>query len=401
MNNKYCKHCWPTKRRNHLILHFGYYLDNFTTTLSKPFKQLRKKGNTRQDYFWAIFLEFLSLFKIVQFIDEPDESKLYNRSLIFFKEAKKRNLNIKATKFLWKYVNEFKLVHNRKNYHYEGIPLTILKETDLDMDQKHNCKKILQKNNLPTAHGQLFTNITKAVKFGDEIGFPLVVKPYNASLSHHVTCQINTEEELLNAIKIAKKYTPAFIVEKHIEGSLFRASVVGKSHVFVCQKDRANIVGNGYSTIKELIDTKNAQINRGNTDQMNSTLHKIPINDALIVNLKNQGLNLKTILPKNNKIYLQDKYVLSHGCDIINCNELVHVKNKELFIKVANILQSDLARIDFICPDISKPHDEQETAILEVNSLPYIDMHQYPSHGDPEPVAEVVWDIVLNKLDYR
>ena len=169
----------------------------------------------------------------------------------------------------------------------------------------------------------------------------------------------------------------------------------------MCQKDRANIVGNGYSTIKELIDTKNAQINRGNTDQMNSTLHKIPINDALIVNLKNQGLNLKTILPKNNKIYLQDKYVLSHGCDIINCNELVHVKNKELFIKVANILQSDLAGIDFICPDISKPHDEQETAILEVNSLPYIDMHQYPSHGDPEPVAEVVWDIVLNKLDYR
>ena len=104
------------------------------------------------------------------------------------------------------------------------------------MDHKYNCKKLLQENNLPTAHGQLFTNTAKALKFGNKIGFPLVVKPYNGSLSHHVTCQIISEKELLNAIKIAKQYTPAFIVEKHINGGLFRASVVGKSHLFVCQK---------------------------------------------------------------------------------------------------------------------------------------------------------------------
>jgi len=203
---------------------------------------------------------------------------------------------------------------------------------------------------------------------------------------------------LLNAIKISKKYTPAFIVEKYFNGSLFRASVVGKRHVFVCQKERANVVGDGCSTIEKLIKMKNRHANRGDTDQINTTLHKIPINDVLIDNLKKQGLSLQSILPKNKKIYLQNKFVLSHGCDIINCNEIVHIKNKSLFLKVANILQSDLIGIDFICPDISKSYEEQETAILETNSLPYIDMHQYPSHGDPEPVAEIVWDMVLNKL---
>ena len=124
-------------------------------------------------------------------------------------------------------------------------------------------QKKLQKNNLPTAHGQIFTSKVKALKFGNKIGFPLVVKPYNASLSHHAICQIISEKELLNAIKIAKQYTPAFIVEKYISGSLFRASVVGKSHVFICQKDRANIIGDGYSTIEELINLKNSRINRG------------------------------------------------------------------------------------------------------------------------------------------
>ncbi len=112
-------------------------------------------------------------------------------------------------------------------------------------------------------------------------------------------------------------------------------------------------------------------------------------------------MNLETIVSEGTKMYLQDKYVLSHGCDVINCSKIVHSKNMDLFIRIANILRSDLIGVDFICPDISKPYTEQETAVLEVNSLPYIDMHQYPSDGEPEPVVEVVWDIVLSKLDNK
>ena len=41
-----------------------------------------------------------------------------------------------------KYVNEFKLIYKNKNYYYEGIPLTIFKETNFDIDHKYNCKKI-------------------------------------------------------------------------------------------------------------------------------------------------------------------------------------------------------------------------------------------------------------------
>lgn len=399
MNKKYCEYCLPTKRRSHLALHVDYYLDKAMIAVSKPLKYLFKKnGYNYQKYFGVMFLEFLSLFKIVNFVDKPDESKLFNRSLIFFKEAKKRNLNIKAIKILGKYKNEFKLVYKNKRYYYENIPLTIFQDANIEIDNKDIIKKILQKNNIPTIFGRLFTNADEALDFGNTIGFPLVVKPCSGSLSQHVTCPVISEAELINAIKIAKEYTPAFIVEKYIDGKLFRASVVGRSHVFACQKDKANIVGDGHSTIEGLINTKNTHTNRGDVGQMNSTLHKIPINDDLINNLKDRGLSLKSMLPKDEKIYLQNKFVLSHGCDIINCNEIVHDKNRELFLKVANILQSDLVGIDFICPDIGKSYEEQETAILETNSLPYIDMHQYPSHGNPDPVAETVWDMVLDKL---
>ena len=226
-----------------------------------------------------------------------------------------------------------------------------------------------------------------------------MVKPSKGSLSHHVTCPINSEVELQGAIIIAQKYRPAFIIEKFITGNLFRATVVGRKLAFVCQKEKANIVGDGHLTIEELIKLKNSYADRGDTHQMNTTLHKISMDDELIKNLAEQKLNLTSILAINKKIYLYNKFTLSYGCDIIGCGEKVHADNNALFIKIANVLETDLVGIDFICADISKPYQEQETAVLECNSLPYIDMHQHPSHGRSEPVAEMVWDIVLDRLD--
>ncbi len=402
MKNKYCKYCWPTKRKSHFFNHFEYYINRIIAPILTPLRYLFFKNAKNKrffyDYIWNALVNCLSLVKIMDLTDNPDETKLYNRSLIFFREAKKRGLNIKTIKFLGKYINDFKLTHNNKNYYYEGIPLTIFYNNNC-YDDKFFLKQLLQKYDIPTPQGELFANAKKALHFGKTIGFPLVVKPVNGSLSHHIICPIDSEEKLLAAVEVAQKYRPDFIVEKYVEGNLFRATVVGKKFVFICQKDKANIIGDGHLTIEKLIKTKNNNINRGDIHQKNTTLHKIPIDHTLIENLKDQKLNLQSILPKNKKIYVQNKFILSHGCDVLNCGENTHIDNKNLFIKIASILKADLIGIDFICPDINKSYKEQKTAILECNSLPYIDMHQCPSHGRSEPVAKIVWDIVLSRLN--
>jgi len=405
MKKNYCPHCWPSKRKYHCIFHIEYYvsgfgrcLDKIVTTFLKPIHFLTRKGNFQEDVFWMFFLELLSLIKIVQFIDKPDESKIYNRSLIFFKEAKRRNIPIQAIKVFGKYVNHFRFIYNKRKYYYEGIPVTMFQTEEFEMDNKDKCKRLLNNNNLPIANGKMFTNLKGAMEYGLTLGFPLVVKPYNASLSHHVTCRIKSQKSLLEAIMLAKQYCPAFIVERYIEGKLYRASVVGKKYIFICQKDRANIVGDGNNTIGKLIENKNDHIYRGDKDQMNFTLHKIPFDNILESRLKAEGYTLNTVLPENKKLYLQDKYILTCGCDIINCKEHCHADNRDLFFKTARILGSDLVGIDFICQNIGESHKLQQAAILEVNSLPYIDMHQYPSHGSPEAVSAVVWDFVLSKI---
>ena len=144
MNDKYCEHCWPTKRRSHFLLHFDYYLEKIIATISKPLKYF-KKSQSLQNHFLVIFLDLLSFVKIVSFEEEPDESKLYNRSLIFLKEAKKRGLDVKTVKVLGKYIDEFKLIHKNKKYYYEGIPLTLFEKTAFEIDDKDYVKKYCKK----------------------------------------------------------------------------------------------------------------------------------------------------------------------------------------------------------------------------------------------------------------
>lgn len=403
MTKKYCSHCLPTKRKSHFPFHLEYYLEK----AKSPFDRLKwgasqdisKLGrNITTNSLWGIFLEFLSLFKIVRFTSTPDESKLHNLALIFFNEAKKRDIDIKVVKLFGRHLNEFKFRYKRKRYYYESIPLSMQKPS-FDVDNKYKVKTLLHEHNVPVPEGKIFISTAKATKFVESIGYPVVVKPVEGSLSWHVICPVKTDDELQRALKIVKKFRPDFIVEKYAEGELHRAAVVGQKHLFISKKEKANVVGDGASTIRVLIEEKNKDERRGHHSKKNTTLYEINVDEDLKQGLSSKGLSLVSVLSNNEKVYLHNKVTLSCGCDIINLSAEAHIKNKQLFLKVSKLLGTNLVGLDIICSDITKPYTEQNFVIIEANSLPHIDMHQNPSHGQESPVAEKIWDVMLEIID--
>ncbi|MFC1598038.1 hypothetical protein ACFL2M_00710 [Patescibacteria group bacterium] len=399
MDNEYCKHCWPTKRRNHVVPHVEFFIEKTLRPVEWLVDLVQGSPLSRlQPYISRALVGLFSVLRIVRFESEVDETQFHNRSLIFFQEARRRGLDIAAMKVFGRYVNEFRLRYDGKTYLYEGIPLKIRDYPVIDLDDKPTAKKFLKKHGVPVAKGGHFLSAKKALRYGRELGFPLVVKPSGGSLSYHTTLDINSDEDLARAIGVAKQYRPDIIVERFVDGHLYRASVIGRQGVFVCRKRRAHVVGDGHSTIAELIERKNHHPLRGATQQKNTTLHEIPLDDALQHNLEAQDLTLQSVSAADQTVFLQQKYVLSHGCDIIGATEQTHPKNQELFRRIAELLNTNLVGIDVICADISQPYTEQKFAVLETNSLPYIDMHQFPSHGEPDPVAAQVWDMVLAQI---
>ncbi|MFH1426121.1 MAG: hypothetical protein ABIG66_01670 [Candidatus Kerfeldbacteria bacterium] len=400
MENKYCIHCLPTKRRTHLHARIDFMVDHMLVPFEAvsrfaartPMRNLSSLAGRG-----AVFV--LSKLTVIRLARDVDEEKILNRSLIFFREAQRRQLDVRALTFFGRPMNEYVLFANGRRHHYECIPLKIRDPLIVNVDDKFRMKKLLADHAVPVAEGKRFYTARRAYNYGMHLGFPLVVKPNGGSLSCHTFVDINSEEELARAIRDCRAYRPDIIVERFIRGPLYRATVIGQRKVYVCRRDRANVVGDGDSTIRQLVEIKNADERRGKRGQPNVTLFEIPLDDVLERQLAQQALNLDSVPDVGQVVLLQPKHILSQGADVVNVIDDVHPENIQLFLDIARLLQTNLVGIDFICPEVNQPHTGQECAVLEANSLPYIDMHAFPSHGRPEPVASDAWDIVLEDLE--
>ena len=254
---------------------------------------------------------------------------------------------------------------------------------------------LLDENSIPVAQGSVCKNYQEALSCVRKIEFPVVVKPRTGSLSRHTTCNINTKEGLTEAVQVARMISNEFIVEKFIPGYIYRATVVDGEVVGVCKREAPNVIGDGISTINDLIHTKNQDPLRGDPHQKNFTLHKIQFGNKAEILLAEQGVALDETLPVNKKVYLHNKIILSCGADIHDVTDVVHPDNLTLFKKIYDLCRIPVIGIDVISRDISRSYLQEPCITLEINSLPYIDMHHYPTTGIPRDVAGKILDYCL------
>ena len=334
------------------------------------------------------------------------------RTATFINEAKKKNLEFEAFRGPFGYLNYFQMRFKRKNFLFEGLPRAEFLNSHKSqiIDDKYLVKKNLKKAGLPVLDGKAFWwfQKKKALKFATQLGFPLVVKPRKGSLSSHITTDVQDINSLIIAIDRAISYSPIFVIEKFLgpacgrvaggwrpQSYVYRATVIDFKKVFCVQQIPANIVGDGIHTIKELILIKNNDKKRGNSQQKDTILSKIVINETTEKLLQKRGYNFSTIPQKGEIIYLQRDSFLKLGGDLIEVTPLVNPDNLQLFQKVAKFFGTRLVGIDFLAEDISLSWKIQSSAILELNSLPCIEMHHFPSSGKPQNVAKEILKMVF------
>mgnify|MGYP001590155931 CR=1 FL=1 len=355
--------------------------------------------NIHRIVLYNLFRAFLVIRTLKEVDISDDDETLPNRTLVVAREAAKRGISVKSFKFLGKdRTNFFSIKIKNKKIIFEVLPTEdIAKISKIDFDDKYKLKQILKYNNLPRAEGGCFRKAQKALFYAKELGFPLVVKPKLGSLSKHITCNIQNEADLKKAIHIAQIINPEFIVEKFIKGDVHRVTLVGHKVAAGCMREAPNVIGDGMHTITELIGIKNEHPWRGEAHQKNFTLHKISADENTKSFLAKQGLALETVLPPGTKAYLHSKIILKGGADIHDKTDEIHPDNIALFQKISRLCGAPLVGLDFICQDISRPHHQQKCAVLEANSLPYIDMHHYPVTGQPRNVAGLIMDYVFGE----
>lgn len=257
---------------------------------------------------------------------------------------------------------------------------------------KEDTKNLLEAQAIPVPSGKIIRDENGLKDAIDDLKYPLVIKPLNGNHGRGATINIINWEQATEALAIAKKISRSVIVEKYITGYDHRILVIDYKFICAAQRKPAAVVGDGKSTIQQLIDKVNEDPRRGYGHEKVLTAIKV---DEMTENiLEERGITLAAVLPKGEELFLKRTANLSTGGTATDVTEIVHPYNVFMCERIARIVGLDICGIDIMTPDISEPLNDIGGAVLEVNAAPGFRMHIAPTDGLPRNVAEPVVDML-------
>jgi cyanophycin synthetase len=294
----------------------------------------------------------------------------------------------------WIRLNKYSLCQLGYGANQKRIQATVTSETssigvEIACD-KEDTKYLLEQAEVEVPRGDIIgreSSLEEACKY---VGYPLVVKPVGGNHGRGITVNIKNYEDALVAFHAAKNVSPKVIIEKYITGEDYRLLVINNVLVAAAKRSPAHIIGDGKSTIKELVDEVNKDPRRGYGHE--NVLTKITINDLTKTIIAAKGYTEDSVPAKDERVILKDTANLSTGGTAEDVTDIVHPSNVSMCERISKIIDLDICGIDIMTTDISQPLNETGGAVLEVNAGPGFRMHLAPTTGLPRNVAAPVVD---------
>jgi cyanophycin synthetase len=306
-------------------------------------------------------------------------------------EAEKRNIpwTSLGTRFL------IQLGHgvNQKRMQATMTSNTNILGVELACD-KEATKRILGAAGIPVPRGTVINFLDDLEDAIEAVGgYPIVIKPLDGNHGRGITIDIRTWDEAQAAYDAARLISRSVIVEKYYLGRDHRVLVVGGQVIAVAERVPAHVVGNGKETIAALIEETNKDPLRG--DGHDNILTKIELDRTSHQLLERQNYTVNSIPAKGEVIYLRATANLSTGGIAVDRTDEIHPENIWLAQRIVNNIGLDIAGIDVVTTDISRPLREVDGVIVEVNAAPGFRMHVAPSVGKSRNVAGAVMDMLF------
>lgn len=277
-----------------------------------------------------------------------------------------------------------------------GIATTFDQDSHLDSDfttQKDDCKAFLASLGFPVPHGEVVISCQEALAAADRIGYPVAIKPVAGHKGIGVTADVQDAEELEiaydRAVQAIEENQPIhIIVEQSVSGKDFRLLCVNGRFVAATERRPAFVVGDGESTISQLIARENRTSARSDTPT--SSLGKIKLDAAMDVYLEQQELSLDSVIERDRTVYLRKVANLSSGGFSIDATSTVHPDNIVLVQDIAQHFRLTCLGIDIVAEDLSQSWKDGSFGIIEINAAPGVFMHLKPAVGESVDVTSAI-----------
>lgn len=253
---------------------------------------------------------------------------------------------------------------------------------------KELTKSLLQSCGVPVPEGQVVQNAEEAWEAAQDIGLPVAVKPSDANHGRGVSLELDTREEVVAAFAVAEPEGSDVMVERFVRGAEHRLLVVGGQVVAAARGEVITVTGDGKQTVAELIDSQlNSDPRRGAEEEYPLDVIVLETDAKLQLELQRQKLDGNSVPATGRVVTIQRNGNLG-----VDCTDQVHPEVAHAAALAARVVGLDIAGVDMVTQDISKPLQAQGGAIVEVNAGPGLLMHLKPAIGSPRPVGRAICD---------
>ncbi|WP_162320372.1 ATP-grasp domain-containing protein [Nesterenkonia haasae] len=218
---------------------------------------------------------------------------------------------------------------------------------------------------------------------------PVVVKPPNEGMGASVHIGVSDFSEFQAAFEDVATQSDYVLVERFVEGVEHRVLLVYGKVAAAARRVPANVIGDGSSTVTELIGEKN----RLRTESQNPVHYQIPIDDVVVKELKKQQLTLESVPEDGQQVWLRPNSNVHSGGDGVDATDELTPEEIRMAEEVAKAIPGlRVAGIDMILPRDGKG---DKPYVLEVNSSAMITGHHYPWVGQSRDAAGILIDAMF------
>ncbi len=297
----------------------------------------------------------------------------------------------------WIRLNDQSLIQFGHGRYQQRIQATVTSRTshiavELASD-KEETNRILGNLGLPVPKQRLVQTMEDAVEAAERVGYPVVVKPYNANHGRGISIHLTDSEQVAAAFNVAREHSRSVIVESFITGEDHRMLVINGELVAVAMRMPGHVVGDGEHTIEQLVEEVNRDPRRGVGHE--KVLTRLLFDHQAETLLAAKGYTRDTVPGDGERVFLRSTGNLSTGGTATDMTDQVHPDNIEMAVRAVKAIGLDVGGVDFLSTDITESYKDVGGAICEVNAAPGFRMHMAPSEGRPRDVGGPVIDMLF------
>ncbi len=251
--------------------------------------------------------------------------------------------------------------------------------------EKPLVHRILAAEGLPVPEHRPFhaSDLAPALGFLQSGAGPCVVKPVDLQGGTVTTTGVRTPVHLHRARLRARRFSDRLIIERQVPGDNYRLLFLDGQLLDVVRRRPPRVIGDGRSTVRELIAAENRSRHEAPSGQL--TWNLVADLDTVFT-LEAAGLDLGSV-PAAGEPVIVKTVINENGPEY---NESVHGEVSDALVaeasRAAKLVGVRLAGVDVITPDCRQPLADAGGVILEVNATPGLHYHYdicNPEEGVP------------------